>query len=87
MQWLHPHSFRHYAATNILRAGINIRIVQEILGHSSIKTTGGYLHIIENDLRQPIENPNIEDPRDLLHQALATLGKNSPEMSNGPGEI
>jgi integrase/recombinase XerD len=62
MHWLHPHSFRHYAATNILRAGINIRIVQEILGHSSIKTTGGYLHVIENDLRQAIENPNIEDP-------------------------
>lgn len=62
MHWLHPHSFRHYAATNILRAGISIRIVQEILGHSSIKTTGGYLHIIENDLRQAIENPNIEDP-------------------------
>ena len=62
MNWIHPHSFRHYAATNLLRAGVNIRVVQEILGHSSIKTTGGYLHVIENDLHQAIENPNIDDP-------------------------
>jgi len=40
MNWIHPHSFRQYAATNILQAGLYIGIVQEILGHSSIKITG-----------------------------------------------
>lgn len=75
MHWLHPHSFRHYAATNILRAGINIRIVQEILGHSSIKTTGGYLHVIENDLRQAIENPNIENPVTSVSKHYSPLAK------------
>lgn len=78
MHWLHPHSFRHYAATNILRAGINVRIVQEILGHSSINTTGGYLHVIENDLRQAIENPNIEDPITPSTKHLLPLAKKSP---------
>jgi len=62
ISWIHPHSFRHYAATNLLRAGVNIRVVQAILGHSSIRTTGGYLHVIENDMQQAIANPNIEDP-------------------------
>ncbi len=62
ISWIHPHSFRHYAATNLLRAGVNIRVVQAILGHSSIRTTGGYLHVIENDMQQAITNPNIEDP-------------------------
>ena len=62
ISWIHPHSFRHYAATNLLRAGVNIRVVQAILGHSSIRTTGGYLHVIENDMQQAISNPNIEDP-------------------------
>jgi len=62
INWIHPHSFRHYAATNLLRAGVNIRVVQAILGHSSIRTTGGYLHVIENDMQQAIANPNIEDP-------------------------
>jgi len=31
-------------------------------GHSSIKATGNYIHVIENDLQQAISNPNIEDP-------------------------
>ena len=62
INWIHPHSFRHYAATNLLRAGVNIRVVQAILGHSSIRTTGGYLHIIENDMQRAISNPYIEDP-------------------------
>lgn len=62
IHWIHPHSFRHYAATNLLRAGVNIRVVQAILGHSSIRTTGNYLHVIENDLHQAIANPHIEDP-------------------------
>ena len=62
INWIHPHSFRHYAATNLLRAGVNIRVVQAILGHSSIRTTGNYLHVIENDLHQAIANPHIEDP-------------------------
>ena len=60
--WIHPHSLRHYAATNLLRAGVNIRVVQEIMGHSSIKTTGRYLHVIGNDLHKAIENPDLEDP-------------------------
>lgn len=62
LPWLHTHSLRHYYATNLLRAGVNIRVVQELLGHTDIKTTGIYLHIIETDLKKAVENPNIEDP-------------------------
>ena len=63
--WIHPHSLRHYYATNLLRAGVNIRVVQELLGHTDIKTTGIYLHIIETDMRNAVENPNLEDPLKL----------------------
>ena len=62
LPWIHPHSFRHYYATNLLRAGVNIRIVQHILGHADIKTTGIYLHIVEDDLKKAVENERIEDP-------------------------
>jgi len=62
LPWIHPHSLRHYYATNLLRAGINIRMVQYLLGHADIKTTGRYLHIVEQDWRQIINNPRIEDP-------------------------
>lgn len=37
------HALRHATATNMLRAGVNIRVVQEAMGHESIQTTAIYL--------------------------------------------
>jgi integrase/recombinase XerD len=59
--WIHPHSFRHFYATNILRSGARVTIVQELLGHSDIGTTARYLHTTESDLRFTIHNMPIFD--------------------------
>lgn len=58
-----PHMFRHSFATSLVNQDVDIRCIQEILGHSSIKTTEIYTHVDMTKQKSILETKN---PRKLL---------------------
>lgn len=50
-----PHALRHTAATDALRAGVDLRTVQKFLGHATVVTTERYLPWLVDDLRPAVD--------------------------------
>lgn len=50
-----PHMLRHTAATNWVRAGVDLDVVQRLLGHVSLASTSVYLHADDDDKRRAVE--------------------------------
>jgi len=54
-----PHMLRHTAATLLLEEGVDIRVVQRLLGHQSISTTEIYTHVSDQSLRKALTRADL----------------------------
>ncbi|MFH0864981.1 MAG: tyrosine-type recombinase/integrase, partial [Bacteroidota bacterium] len=56
------HTLRHCFATHLLEKGVNLRLIQQFMGHVSLKTTSIYLHlvnIVPSSVVSPLDSMNV----------------------------
>lgn len=77
---IHPHIFRHSAATLFLANGGSVRALQKILGHAQIDTTMIYSHMLDETIKQQHQMYN---PLQIISETETIKTRTSKSIKNG----
>lgn len=65
-QYLNQHDLRHCRVTRWLAEGQPVAVVQKAMGHSDVRTTLRYLHLVDADLLQLVEKPTADETKERM---------------------
>jgi len=69
------HTFRHTLATEMLKHGADLRQIQELLGHTSLRTTQLYTHIVKGELKRILAQCHPREQTDLPENFVCYRGR------------
>jgi len=81
------HDLRHTLASRLVQSGVQIQVVQELLGHATLEITQRYAHLVPGDCRRAVDILSHKATTQPATQTASPEGSKDPSSaSDCPGE-
>lgn len=81
---LTPHTLRHFCASSMYARGVDLKAIQELLGHEWLSTTTRYIHVHSNHIEQAWGNANTRTAARLAQAPGTNRAETDPAITGSP---